>query len=108
MTDHTITYVPIELVGGPRDGERVMWINPPPPVIIVPMPDLPQVIQRDSALPSAGPHLRLGEYRPTERPHYYTHISVQYEALQKSRGEMLAILLAEATALFEYDWCGEG
>ncbi len=94
--NNTVTYVPIEFVGGPRDGERIMWIYPPPPVIVFPI--------------SGESVLRLGEYRPQDGVEAGQHeqFSVACEEISKSEGVVLDVLLAKATNPFEYDWCGEG
>ena len=106
MTNHIITYIPIELIGGPRDGERVMWIDPPPAVIVVAVPGETTLTHRDSSLSNAPAYLHVGEYRP-QPEQSYQRIGVDYELVQKG-ADVLVNLLTEATDLLEYDWCGEG
>ena len=105
MSD-TVTYVPIELIGGPNDGHRIMWIAPPPPVIVVPLLELHTQITRDSSLPAVPGHVRVGEYRPRDEQ-TYERVVVSHEEIARSEGRVLELLLAKAEA-FDYDWCGEG
>ncbi len=103
----TVTYVPIELVGGPRDGHRIMWIAPPPPVIIVPLPDLHTQIVRDSSLPAVPGHVRVGEYRPRDEQ-TYERIVVSRLVVELAKSDVLNVLLDDVANPFLYDWCGEG
>ena len=109
MSDHlfTITYVPIELVGGPNDGHRIMWIAPPPPVIVVPMLELHTQVMRDSSLPAVPGHVRLGEYRPRDEQTYQRVVVSRLE-IELAKFDILSHLLADVANPFLYDWCGEG
>ncbi len=111
MTDHlfTITYVPIELVGGPNDGHRIMWIAPPPPVIIVPLPNRlhTQVAYRDLSPPSVPGHVRIGEYRPRDEQ-TYERVVVSRLEIELAKHDVLNVLLDDVANPFLYDWCGEG
>ena len=108
MVDNTaVTYIPIEFVGGPRDGQRIMHLAPPPVVICIPMlPLSAQVTNKPLALPSASEYIRIGEYRPRDEQ-TYQRVVVDQMSIARSEGVVLDILLAKADAPYLYDWCGE-
>ncbi len=95
------TIVPVEFIGGPRDGEReyVKW--PPPPEISTPIMFMLRPLTSEERASDSSTDIQVGVYKRTAKQTKADRLTVAHDVT----GEALQGVLERAQAL-EYIWQG--